>query len=108
MLAFWLLFIGFAIKLPLVPVHTWLPDAHVEAPTPISVMLAGVLLKIGAYGWLRMAIPFFPTEAVDAAGIMAGLGVLSIIYGAYNALAMTDLKKLVANSTVSLMVCVLV
>ncbi|MEN9959075.1 MAG: hypothetical protein RLZZ474_1319, partial [Bacteroidota bacterium] len=98
---FWLLFIGFAIKLPLVPLHTWLPDAHVEAPTPISVLLAGVLLKIGAYGWLRMAIPFFPTEAVDAAGIMAGLGVLSIIYGAYNALAMTDLKKLVAYSSVS-------
>lgn len=98
---FWLLFTGFAIKLPLVPVHTWLPDAHVEAPTPISVLLAGVLLKIGAYGWLRMAIPFFPTEAVDAASIMAGLGVLSIIYGAYNALAMTDLKKLVAYSSVS-------
>ena len=105
---FWLLFIGFAIKLPLVPLHTWLPDAHVEAPTPISVLLAGVLLKIGAYGWLRMAIPFFPTEAVDAAGIMAGLGVLSIIYGAYNALAMTDLKKLVAYSSVSHMGFVLV
>lgn len=98
---FWLLFIGFAIKLPLVPLHTWLPDAHVEAPTPISVMLAGVLLKIGAYGWLRMAIPFFPVEAIQAAPIMAGLGVLSIIYGAYNALAMTDLKKLVAYSSVS-------
>ena len=105
---FWLLFIGFAIKLPLVPLHTWLPDAHVEAPTPISVLLAGVLLKIGAYGWLRMAIPFFPTEAVDAASIMAGLGVLSIIYGAYNALAMTDLKKLVAYSSVSHMGFVLV
>ncbi len=98
---FWLLFIGFAIKLPLVPLHTWLPDAHVEAPTPISVLLAGVLLKIGAYGWLRMAIPFFPAEAIQAAPIMAGLGVLSIIYGAYNALAMTDLKKLVAYSSVS-------
>ncbi len=98
---FWLLFIGFAIKLPLVPLHTWLPDAHVEAPTPISVLLAGVLLKIGAYGWLRMAIPFFPVEAVQAAPIMAGLGALSIIYGAYNALAMTDLKKLVAYSSVS-------
>jgi NADH-quinone oxidoreductase subunit M len=98
---FWLLFIGFAIKLPLVPLHTWLPDAHVEAPTPISVILAGVLLKIGAYGWLRMTIPFFPVEAIQAAPIMAGLGVLSIIYGAYNALAMTDLKKLVAYSSVS-------
>ena len=98
---FWLLFIGFAIKLPLVPLHTWLPDAHVEAPTPISVLLAGVLLKIGAYGWLRMAIPFFPSEALEASSIMAGLGVLSILYGAYNALAMSDLKKLVAYSSVS-------
>lgn len=98
---FWLLFIGFAIKLPLVPLHTWLPDAHVEAPTPISVLLAGILLKIGAYGWLRMAIPFFPNEALDSARVMAGLGVLSIIYGAYNALAMSDLKKLVAYSSVS-------
>ena len=98
---FWLLFVGFAIKLPLVPLHTWLPDAHVEAPTPISVLLAGILLKIGAYGWLRMAIPFFHKEAMGNAQILAGLGALSIIYGAYNALAMKDIKKLVAYSSIS-------
>lgn len=101
MLAFLALFIGFAIKLPAVPVHTWLPDAHVEAPTPISVVLAGILLKIGAYGLIRIAYPIFPEGAVEYAYLVAGIGVVSIIYGALNALAQHDLKKLIAYSSVS-------
>lgn len=101
LLAFLALFIGFAIKLPAVPVHTWLPDAHVEAPTPISVVLAGILLKIGAYGLIRIAYPVFPEGAVHYAWLVAAVGVLSIIYGALNALAQEDLKKLIAYSSVS-------
>lgn len=99
--SFWFLFLGFAIKLPMVPFHTWLPDAHVEAPTPISVILAGLLLKIGAYGWLRFTFPFFPQEAQEFAPILIALAAISIVYGALNAFAQADLKKLVAYSSIS-------
>jgi NADH-quinone oxidoreductase subunit M len=99
--AFLLLFIGFAIKLPAVPLHTWLPDAHVEAPTPISVILAALLLKVGAYGLLRIAYPIFPDAATTLSWFVALMGVISIIYGALNALASKDLKRLIAYSSIS-------
>lgn len=106
--AFLALFIGFAIKLPVVPVHTWLPDAHVEAPTAISVVLAGILLKVGGYGLIRIAYSIFPDMAVHFAVITGFLGMFSIIYGALNALAMSDLKKMIAYSSVSHMGFVLI
>jgi NADH-quinone oxidoreductase subunit M len=95
------LFIGFVIKLPSVPFHTWLPDAHVEAPTPVSVLLAALLLKVGAYGILRVPYSMIPEGAVYFAWFIALLGMISILYGALNALAMKDLKKLIAFSSVS-------
>lgn len=93
--------LAFAIKVPMFPFHTWLPDAHVEAPTPGSVILAGVLLKMGTYGFLRFAIPFFPEAAAIMSAPLMGLAVVGIVYGALLAYAQTDMKKLVAYSSVS-------
>jgi NADH-quinone oxidoreductase subunit M len=93
--------LAFAIKVPLFPLHTWLPDAHVEAPTAGSVLLAGVLLKLGTYGLLRFNLALFPEASVDAVWIMGGLAVVGIIYGAVVAIVQPDLKKLVAYSSVS-------
>jgi NADH-quinone oxidoreductase subunit M len=93
--------LAFAIKVPLFPLHTWLPDAHVEAPTAGSVVLAGVLLKMGTYGLLRFAIPLFPEASVAAAPVLAILSVIGIIFGALVAWVQTDVKKLVAYSSVS-------
>ena len=99
--AFAAFFLAFAIKVPMFPLHTWLPDAHVEAPTAGSVILAGVLLKMGAYGMLRFCLPFFPDAAVDFVPFVAVLSVIAIVYGAAVSLVQKDLKKLVAYSSVS-------
>ncbi len=101
LIVFPMIFIGFAIKLPLVPFHTWLPDAHVEAPTGGSMLLAGVLLKMGGYGLIRIGFTIFPVAVNHYAYIMAVFGVVSMLYGALLALAQDDLKKMVAYSSVS-------
>jgi NADH-quinone oxidoreductase subunit M len=101
------LFIGFAVKLPVVPLHTWLPDAHSDAPTAVSVMLAGVLLKMGGYGIIRMCITMMPGAADDYGIWLAGIGAFSILYGAFITLRQTDVKRLIAYSSVSHMGIVL-
>jgi NADH-quinone oxidoreductase subunit M len=100
-LAFWAFVIAFAIKVPVWPFHTWLPDAHTEAPTAGSMILAGVLLKLGAYGFLRLVLPLYPAEARAYAGVLALLATAGIIFGALSSWAQNDFKRLVAYSSVN-------
>ena len=99
--AFWAFVIAFAIKVPVWPFHTWLPDAHTEAPTAGSMILAGVMLKLGAYGFLRLVLPFYPAESAKYAGWLAFLAVMAIVFGAFAAFGQKDFKRLVAYSSVN-------
>ena len=98
---FFLLFIGYAVKLPVFPLHTWLPDAHTDAPTAVSVILAGILIKMGGYGMIRVCVGIFPETAKDYAPLLVALAVVGIIYGAALTLRQTDLKRLIAYSSIS-------
>jgi len=100
-IAFWLFTIAFAIKVPVWPFHTWLPDAHTEAPTAGSMILAGVLLKLGAYGFLRLVLPLFPEQAHNFAPVLAFLGMMAVVMGAYTSWTQNDFKRLVAYSSVN-------
>lgn len=100
-IAFWAFAVAFALKVPIWPFHTWLPDAHTEAPTAGSMILAGVLLKLGAYGFIRLVLPLYPTEAKYYAGALAFLAMMAIIFGAFAAYGQDDFKRLVAYSSVN-------
>jgi len=98
---FFLLFIGFAVKLPVFPLHTWLPDAHTDAPTAVSVVLAGALLKMGGYGMIRLCVTMFPEVAYNYAPLLVAFAVVTVLYGAAVTLRQTDLKRLIAYSSIS-------
>jgi len=98
---FWLLLIGFAVKLPVFPFHTWLPDAHTDAPTAVSVMLAGVLIKMGGYGMIRLCVTMFPPVAQQYAVILVILAIIGVLYGAAVTMRQTDFKRLIAYSSIS-------
>jgi len=100
-ISFWAFVVAFAIKVPVWPFHTWLPDAHTEAPTAGSMILAGVLLKLGAYGFIRLVLPLYPAESAHFAGWLAFLAVMAIVFGAFGAYGQTDFKRLVAYSSVN-------